>query len=316
MSLISFVIPCYRSEHTIEAVVREIEKTMNSQARDTYEIILINDGSPDSTFLKINELCKKNPNLIGLDMAKNFGQHAALMAGLRFSKGDYVVCLDDDGQTPANEVYKLIDKLEEGYDVVYASYIHKKHSLFRNFGSAVNSKMTEMLLNKPKELYLSSYFVSRRFVIEEVIRYENPYPYVIGLILRTTNNITCTQVHHREREDGNSGYTIRKLLALWINGFTAFSVKPLRMATYLGIFSAIAGFIYAIWTLFKKILNPVAPVGWTSTVIILLILGGMILFVLGLIGEYVGRMYISMNNSPQYVVKTIIKSADCTNTHS
>lgn len=310
MSLISFVIPCYRSEHTIETVVSEIERTMNFQTRDTYEIILINDGSPDGTFLKINELCERNHNLIGLDMAKNFGQHAALMAGLRFSKGDYVVCLDDDGQTPAEEVYKLLDKLEEGYDVVYASYTQKKHSVFRNFGSAVNSKMAELLLNKPKDLYLSSYFAARRFVIEEVIRYENPYPYVIGLILRTTNNITCTQVQHREREEGKSGYTIGKLLALWINGFTAFSVKPLRIATYLGMFSAIAGFFYAIWTLFNKILNPAAPVGWTSTIIILLVLGGMILFVLGLIGEYVGRMYISMNNSPQYVVKTIIKGED------
>ncbi len=310
MSLISFVIPCYRSEHTIENVVNEIVRTMNSQSRDTYEVILINDGSPDDTFMKIKELCEKNQNLTGLDMAKNFGQHAALMAGLRFSKGDYVVCLDDDGQTPAEEVYKLLDKLEAGYDVVYASYTHKKHSVFRNFGSAANSKMAELLLNKPKDLYLSSYFAARRFVIEEVIHYENPYPYVIGLILRTTNNITCTQVQHRERKEGKSGYTIGKLLALWINGFTAFSVKPLRIATYLGMFSAIAGFFYAIWTLIKKILNPAAPVGWTSTIIILLVLGGMILFVLGLIGEYVGRMYISMNNSPQYVVKTIIRGEE------
>lgn len=306
MSKISFVIPCYHSEHTIESVVEEINMTMSDHVQDCYEIILINDGSPDATFTKIKELCSKHRNIIGVSMAKNFGQHAALMAGFRLASGDYIVCLDDDGQTPADEVYKLLDKVEEGYDVVYAAYPHKKHSIFRNFGSLVNSKMTEWMLNKPKELYISSYFAAKKFVIDEMTRYTNPYPYVIGLVLRTTNNVTCVEVTHREREKGASGYTFHKLLALWINGFTAFSVKPLRVATFMGMFSAVCGFVYAIWVIIHKIINPVAPMGWTSTIIILLILGGMILFVLGLIGEYIGRMYISMNNAPQYVIKEVL----------
>lgn len=306
MSKISFVIPCYHSEHTIESVVEEINMTMSDHVQDCYEIILINDGSPDATFTKIKELCSKHRNIIGVSMAKNFGQHAALMAGFRLASGDYIVCLDDDGQTPADEVYKLLDKVEEGYDVVYAAYPHKKHSIFRNFGSLVNSKMTEWMLNKPKELYISSYFAAKKFVIDEMTRYTNPYPYVIGLVLRTTNNVTCVEVTHREREKGASGYTFHKLLALWINGFTAFSVKPLRVATFMGMFSAVFGFVYAIWVIIHKIINPVAPMGWTSTIIILLILGGMILFVLGLIGEYIGRMYISMNNAPQYVIKEVL----------
>ena len=309
MSRLSFVIPCYRSERTIEGVVHEIKKTMSMHKNDEYEIILVNDCSPDNTLDVIRKLASENNNIIGIDMAKNFGQHAALMAGMRETTGDYVVCLDDDGQTPADEVYKLIDKTKEGYDVVYASYPSKKHSLFRNFGSRVNSKMTEWLLGKPKELYISSYFVAKRYVVDEMVKYGNPFPYVIGLVLRTTKHITCVPVTHREREEGTSGYTFSKLLNLWINGFTAFSVKPLRIATVMGLISAFFGFCYSIYALINKLCNPAAPMGWTSTIIILLMLGGMILAVLGLIGEYIGRIYISMNNSPQYVVRERINGA-------
>ena len=306
MSFISFIIPCYRSELTIEKVVDEIKTTMAAHG-DEYEIILTNDASPDNTLGKIRALVENNDNIIGIDMAKNFGQHAGLMAGMRESRGDIVVFLDDDGQTPADEVYKLIDKIDEGFDVVYASYPEKKHSLFRNFGSLVNRKMTEYLLDKPKELYISSYFAARRFVVDEMIRYANPYPYVIGLVLRTTKNITNVPVNHREREVGSSGYTFGKLIALWINGFTAFSVKPLRIATYMGLVSALLGLLYAIYAIINKFVNPAAPLGWTSLIIILLVLGGMILAVLGLVGEYIGRIYISMNNSPQYVIREKIR---------
>ena len=302
MRLISFVIPCYRSEKTIQGVVDEIKQVMATRD-DEFEIILTNDASPDNTIGKIREIVDTNDNVTGIDMAKNFGQHAGLMAGMRESKGDIVVFLDDDGQTPANEVYKLIDKMDEGFDVVYASYPTKKHSAFRNFGSKVNKKMTEALLDKPKNLYISSYFAASRFVVGEMMKYSNPYPYVIGLVLRTTKNITNVEVNHREREVGESGYTLSKLVSLWINGFTAFSVKPLRIATYTGVLVAILGLLYAVYAIINKIVNPAAPLGWTSMIIILLVLGGMILAVLGLIGEYIGRIYISLNNSPQYVIR-------------
>ena len=228
---VSFVIPCYRSEHTLPHVVTEIREKMQELTQYTYDIFLVNDASPDNTMETIRDLCEKYDNIKGIGFARNFGQHAALMAGLRHSDGDYVVCLDDDGQTPADEVDKLLNKLEEGFDAVYASYEHKQHSAFRNLGSKVNELMTRMMLNKPANLYISSYFAVKRFVVEDMIRYENSYPYVIGLVLRATKNITNVPVCHREREEGNSGYTLKKLLGLWFNGFTAFSVKPLRIAT-------------------------------------------------------------------------------------
>ena len=307
---ISFVIPCYCSEQTIEHVVNEIDDKMALLHYPEYEIILVNDASSDGTFNKLRELCSIKENILAIDMAKNFGQHAALMAGFHFCTGDVVVCLDDDGQTPASEVDKLLDKIGEGYDVVYAKYPNKKHSGFRNFGSKVNKLMTEQLLGKPKELYVSSYFAARRFVIEEMIKYKNAYPYVIGLVLRTTKKICNVEVNHRERENGKSGYSFKKLLGLWINGFTSFSVKPLRFATVTGIFVALIGFIYAIWTVINKFTNPAVPLGWSSTIAIMLLLGGMVLFVLGMIGEYVGRIYICLNNSPQYVIREIISGGN------
>ena len=308
--LVSFVIPCYRSSQTIGGVVEEIDTAMKGLAGYKYEIVLINDASPDDTFEVIRTLCTGRRDICGVNLAKNFGQHAALMAGFRHARGDVVVCLDDDGQTPAGEVGKLLDKLEEGYDVVYAKYAHKQHSLFRNFGSRINDRMTRIMLGKPKELYISSYFVMKKFVAEELIRYENPFPYVIGLVLRTTKKIANVEVTHREREIGTSGYTLGKLLGLWFNGFTAFSIKPLRIATVIGVASACGGFLYGIYTIVKKFVNPAVPVGFSALMAALVFFCGLILMMLGMIGEYIGRIYISMNNSPQYVIRECVDGRD------
>jgi len=306
MRLVSFVIPCYRSEHTLGDVVKEIEQTMDLLNKYTYEIILINDCSPDNTFHVIEELCSQHENIVGVNLARNFGQHAALMAGFHHSQGDIVVCLDDDGQTPADEVGKLLEKIEEGCDVVYARYQTKMHSAFRNMGSHLNELMTRVMLKKPKELYISSYFAAKRFVVDDMMKYENSYPYVIGLVLRATKNICNVDVKHREREMGTSGYTLKKLMALWFNGFTAFSIIPLRIATVLGSSVAILGFVYGIYTVVKKFINPEVPLGFSSMMAALMFIGGMLMIMMGIIGEYVGRIYISLNNSPQYVVRELI----------
>ena len=307
--LVSFVIPCYRSAETIGKVVAEIDEAMKKLSAYTYEIVLVNDSSPDDTFEVIRGLCAQRGDICGINLARNFGQHAALMAGFRQTRGDVVVCLDDDGQTPADEVGRLLTQIEQGSDVVYAKYTHKQHSGFRNFGSKINELMTRVMLGKPKELYLSSYFAAKRFVIDEIMRYTNPYPYVIGLVLRTTKKIVNVEVVHREREVGASGYTLGKLLGLWFNGFTAFSIKPLRIATALGCFTAICGFIYGIYTIIKKFVNPVVPIGFSAMMAALVFIGGMIMLMLGLIGEYIGRIYISLNNSPQYVIRECINEA-------
>lgn len=303
MKKVSFVIPCYRSEKTLEGVITEIKEAMGKPNQYTYEIVLVNDSSPDNTWKTIEKISSENENITGINLSKNFGQHAALMAGMRETCGDYVICLDDDGQTPANEVDKLLTALEEGADAVYAKYGNKKHSLFRNFGSRANDLMTRIMLGKPKELFVSSYFGVKRFVVEDMVRYQNSYPYVIGLVLRATKNIVNVDVTHREREEGRSGYTLKKLLGLWFNGFTAFSVTPLRIATVIGIFCAFVGFAYGIYVFVRRLLDPNMVMGFSSLMCVILFVGGMLMIMLGLVGEYIGRIYISLNNSPQYVIR-------------
>ena len=307
MTKVSFVIPCYRSEHTVAAVAAEIEKTMAALPRYTWELVLVNDCSPDGTFRVIRELAEKDAHITAVDLAKNFGQHAALMCGMRHTDGDVVVCLDDDGQTPADEVGKLLEKIDEGYDVVYASYQVKQESGFRRFGSSVNRRMTEIMLGKPEDLELTSYFAARRFIIDEMLRYEHCYPYVMGLVLRSTKRICNVPVRHRARESGSSGYTLSKLMGLWMNGFTSFSLKPPRIATYAGGITALLGFVYALVAVIRYFTVHMAPQGWTTTTVLLLIVGGLILLMLGLVGEYIGRVFMCVNATPQYVEREVYR---------
>ena len=307
MKLVSFVIPCYRSEKTIGAVTEEIKCTMAAIEGYDYEIVLVNDCSPDGTFEAIAALARADRHITAINLAKNFGQHAALMCGMRHTKGDVIVCLDDDGQTPADEVGKLLEKIDAGYDVVYASYESKQHSGFRNLGSLLNARMTEIMLGKPRELSLTSYFAAKRFIIDEMLRYEHSFPYIMGLVLRSTKNICNVPVSHRAREEGQSGYNLGKLIGLWMNGFTSFSIKPLRFATYFGTFTAFCGFVYALIIVIRFFTVHMAPLGWSSTTSLLLIIGGIILMVLGLVGEYVGRIFMCVNSSPQYVERDIVK---------
>ncbi len=299
----SFVIPCYNSEKTIGGVVDEIREEMHTLNEVDYEILLVNDYSRDHTRDVIFSLAENDPRVKAISMAKNSGQDAACLAGYRYSTGDYVVSLDDDGQHPVNELDRMINKLQEGYDVVIAHYPSKKHSVFRNWGSRVNDLMEVELLGKPKELYIGSFFIARRFIIDKVTEYPNPYPYIRGLLLSSTANIANVDVDHRERAAGKSQYTFKKLVKLWMNGFTSFSVKPLRIATFIGLMIALIGFIFAVYAVVIKLLHPETAAGWASLMAVMTMIGGAILCTLGIIGEYIGRIYISINRVPQYVVK-------------
>lgn len=300
---VSFCIPCYRSEKTVPAVVAEIDAAMEALPAYDWEIIMVNDGAPNACWEKIKKLCRERENRHGICFAKNFGQHAALMAAIRKAGGEILVCLDDDGQTPASEVGKFLAKIEEGADVVYADYDQAHSSAYRSFGTKVNDWMCCKLLGKPKELHVSSYFAMRRFVAEEVKKYENSYPYLLGLVLRTSSSIVNVPVTHRSRTSGKSGYTFSKLFGLWLNGFTAFSIKPLRAATFLGTIFALLGFVYGIYTIIKKIVNPAVPMGFSALMTAIIFFGGMLMLMVGLAGEYIGRTYISVSSAPQYVIR-------------
>lgn len=303
MKKISFIIPCYGSEKTIEPVIKEIIETISEKKNYDYEIVAVNDKSPDNVWKVLIQLTQKNKKIKAISLAKNMNRPGALMAGMANSTGDYIVLMDDDGQCPMNNLWKLIEQLEKGHDIAVAKYPEKKQSKFKNIGSKINKLMTEIIIGKPKDLMFTNFTIVKRFVVTEMLKYQNPYPYMTGLMLRTTSDIVNVEMEERERISGNTNFTFKKMLSLWINGFTAFSIKPLRLATFLGLCSSFIGFIFGLIIIIKKIINPEILQGYSSLASIILFIGGVIMLMLGLIGEYLGRIYISINNSPQYVIK-------------
>jgi len=299
----SFVIPCYGSEKTITKVIEEVIETMEIRYEYDYEIICVNDASPDGVLQVLRKIAQDNTKVKIIDFAINSGQQAAIMAGLSNVRGDYIVSIDDDFQCPTNHLWELFKPIQEGYDISYANYGYKKESFFRNFGSWLNDFMCCVLLNKPKNLQLTNFVVFKRFIADKMLEYNNPYPYIDGLILRTSSKIANVSMEDRERLEGSSTYTLKKLLHLFINGFTAFSVKPLRLATFLGLGSSACGFIYMLYIIIARLTRSDIDAGYSSLMAVNLFVGGVIMSLLGVCGEYIGRIYISINNSPQYVIR-------------
>ncbi|NLI21879.1 MAG: glycosyltransferase family 2 protein [Clostridiales bacterium] len=305
--LLSFVVPCYRSAGTVADVVREIADTVAARAGAfDHEIVLVNDGSPDNVADVIAGLCQTYPQIVFVNLSRNFGQHSAIMAGFAHVKGDIVICLDDDGQTPADECFKLIDKVREGYDIVYAEYPKRRQNAFRNIGSRFNAASNHFFFGQPRDLKVNSYFACQRFVVDSALQYPNPFPFVTGLLFQSVSRYCNVSVTHRARASGRSGYSLKKLISLWTNGVTAFSIKPLRFANYIGWLTAVFGFVFALVTVVRKLVTPDIEAGWSSTIAVLLVLGGIIIALMGVVGEYIGRIYLSINRCPQYVVRNVI----------
>lgn len=301
--LISIVIPVFNSSETIKGVVTDC--VGNFSNFHEIEVILVNDCSTDKSDSVCRSLCDSFPRVVKyLKLARNFGEHNAVMAGLNFSKGDYVVTMDDDGQNPPNEAVKLVNKaINSKADVVFSRYSSKKHPLLRNLMSTFNDMVASLMLKKPRGLYLSSFRVISRKVVFEVIKYDLPFPYVDGLILRATSNINTQLCVHASRSHGKSGYTFKKLLKLWLNMFTSFSILPLRIATVLGMIFSAFGFAFGVFTIFERILNPDLPVGWATIAVLVSFLGGVQLVALGVVGEYIGRVFLGANKQPQFVIE-------------
>lgn len=301
--LLSVIIPVYNSEQTINRLVEHVLETLN---RTTLEIVLVNDGSRDRSEQVCTELAKRFSEVKFISLRRNSGEFNAVMCGLNHASGDYCVMIDDDFQNPPTEILKLVETAQQGdYDVVYSFYATKKHSWFRNFGSWLVNRVTTWLLEKPNDLYLSSFKLINQAVVQEIIKYKGPYPYLDGLIFRVTRNVGRVQVSHNAREEGESGYTLRKLTSLFMTILFGYSLKPLRLLTATGLafsgFSLLAVLIdlvlYAIHSEFF-ILN--------SVLILLTFFSGLILTCLGIVGEYIGRIFMAQSGLPQYVEKMVI----------
>lgn len=305
---ISVVIPVYNGSKTIESLVQLVAVELNGH---DFEIVLVNDCSPDNSF----ELCKKlsieNRFVKFISLRKNGGEHNAVMCGLNYVTGDYAVIIDDDFQNPPSEILKLVNECKEGdYDVVYSKYKSKKHHWFRNFGSKLNDVFSTFLLGKPKNLYLSSFKVIKKEIIYEIIKYKGPFPYIDGLIFRCTQNVSSIYVEHSKRLEGKSNYTLSRLISLYLNMFFNFSVKPLRVCTITGFVLFIIGILFSLILSIQKIVSPEVQVGWTSIFVAVITLSGIQLIFLGVISEYIGKMYLDVNKTPQYTIKYLSKNIE------
>ena len=310
MKLISIVIPCYNSQATIRKVVEMVMEEFKKMEQYECEFVLVNDGSPkDDTYGEIQRLGEDYANVKGVNLLRNFGQHNALMAALHYTSGDYILGMDDDMQTHPSQISKLIHKMEEGFDLVYGCYPKKKNSFLKNLSSKINEVSSRILLGRPKDIVSSNFWMITRQVRDEVIKYDSFNPYIDGIFYRTTHKIGNVEVEHFKREVGTSNYTLKKLLKLWL-AYWNYSVIPLRISSVLGGISAAGGFLAALCIIIYKMIDPTVVVGWSSTMCIVVVFAGLILMVLGIIGEYLGKMILILNRTPQFIVRETINIAD------
>jgi undecaprenyl-phosphate 4-deoxy-4-formamido-L-arabinose transferase len=279
--LVSICIPCYRSAQTLPAVVAEIRQVFATHEGYDYQIVLVNDGSPDNTFQVIRKLCQEDDHIIGVDLSRNYGQASAKMAALPYATGDAIVYMDDDGQHPAEGIFPLLEKIDEGYDIVYARFPQKHHSWFKRITSRLYQKVSEWIGNKPKGIAVSSFTAWSRIAADAVMRYQSPFP-AAGLYLnKITTRIANVDVEHRDRLAGESGYSLKKLLGLTVTALTNFSIIPLRIASFVGTACAVVGFIAGIAVVIRKLINPHISAGYSSIISVILFIGGIIMMILG-----------------------------------
>jgi Glycosyltransferases involved in cell wall biogenesis len=300
---LSLVIPVYNGSRTIGPLV---EQVVQAFASTSFEIVLVNDGSEDDSEIICAQLAERFPQtVVFVHLSRNFGEHNAVLAGFKQARGRYIAVLDDDGQNPPEEVRRMLEELKsKNYDVVYGHYIEKKHSWFRNAGSWFNDRIATLMLHKPSDLYLSSFKVMNRFLVNEITKYHGPYPYTDGLIYRVTRNIGQIPVEHRASESGPSRYTFRRLVRLWLNMFLNFSIKPLRLSIYVGLLTSCLSVIALILIVIDRLwITPNVTLGIPTVLGTIVLLAGIQLMILGLVGEYLGRLYLDQTGTPQYVIR-------------
>ncbi len=301
---LSIVVPVYNGSKTVPQLVQELSRL---EVPGGLEIVLVNDGSPDDSLEVCRDICRRASAAVTVvDLARNFGEHNAVMAGLGVARGDYIVTMDDDLQNPPSEVVRLWHYAKDNdLDVVYTFYAKKQHESWRNAGSKLNDLVARFLVDKPRDVYLSSFRCMSSFTAHAVTRHGGPYPYIDGLIMQTTRRIGRLQVEHLPRAEGRSNYTLRRLVRLFMSMMLNFSVIPLRVASIVGIVIACFGVIGLVLVFIEALSSGGTPRGWASIMAVILTISGVQLMVLGVIGEYLGRLFLTVNRKPQYVIRDI-----------
>lgn len=300
---VSAIIPVYNAEASLERVVTEVIATL--QPETPFEIILVNDGSRDRSREVAQHLVERFPGVvIFVDLSRNFGEHNAVIAGLAHARGEAIVVLDDDGQNPPQEIPKLINELRKGYDVVYGHYSQRGYGWFRNLGSWFNGRVATVLIGKPRQVILSSFKAMTRFAAEQVVARATSRPYIDSLIFQCTDRISQVEVQHQQRREGQSNYNLRRLIRVWLNMMTTSSIAPLRLATCLGVFVSILGFVYAGYIILYYLTHPIETPGWATLIVVITIFAGLQLLSLGLLGEYVGRLFQTQHRA-SFIVRNL-----------
>lgn len=308
MTTVSVAIPCYKSALTIPSVVNDIRAAIHTREDFDYQIILVCDSPGDDTFDAITRLCREDPHIIGVNLSRNFGQTTAKLAALPYVTGDVLVFMDDDGQHPADQLPRLVDKVLDGYDLVYAHFLHKKHSLFKRATSWLNGKILEINGSKPKGIVLSSFMAMSPLAVEALRKYKSPFPAVGEYLSHVICRYANVDMEHHERIAGKSNYTLSKLLRMWFTGFTNFSTVPLHIASLIGGLFAVGGGLTGLIIVIRKLVNPNIAAGYTSSICLQLFIGGIIILILGLIGEYIGRIYMTVSDMPQYRIRETLNT--------
>ncbi|HKA21104.1 MAG TPA: glycosyltransferase family 2 protein [Blastocatellia bacterium] len=307
---LSIVVPVYKSEECLGALIEEISSALSPTNRD-YEVILVNDGSPDNSWTVIEAICRTNPQVTGVDLRRNFGQDNAIMTGLRVARGKYVAIMDDDLQHHPRDLPALLQKIEqERGDAVYADFRVKRQKLWKNLGSWFNGKFAEWVIDKPKEIYLSPYKIIRKEVVDTICNYNGPDPYIDGLLFQITSRISQIPVDHHPRYAGRSSYTLWKSLRVWARLAFSFSARPMRLVSWFGFGFATLGLVLAVLVVLYRLFFPedFSPnaVGWASLMVALLVLSGIQMLFFGILGEYTGRTFVRVNNKPQAVIREVV----------
>ncbi|MGQ0829904.1 MAG: glycosyltransferase family 2 protein [Bacteroidota bacterium] len=305
---LSIVIPVYNSEECLPELNARIDQTLSNFS--SYELILVNDRSSDNSWKEIVELCEKNKRAIGISLRKNSGQDNAIMAGLKIATGEYIVIMDDDLQHSPDDILKLYNEcISKGTDICYAFFSGKKQKSWKNLGSWLNGKLSEKLISKPKEIYLSPFKAFRKEIAQEMTKYNGPYPYIDALLLTITHNISQVPLEHHSRHKGKSNFNLVRSVSVFLKHATGYSVYPLRLAIYMGFISSLVAFIFGVYFLIEYFIHENKVEGWISTVLLIIFFGGTILISLGIIGEYVGRIFLTINKKPQYTIEKVTSNS-------
>ncbi|MBB4172083.1 glycosyltransferase family 2 protein [Rhizobium sp. BK538] len=301
---VSIVVPVYNGSETIGVLRDQIDAVLsNTNFANSYEVVFVNDRGPVDAWPAICSLAERHPEVVGINLRRNFGQHNATMAGIAHARGEVIVIMDEDLQHPPAAIEALVDAVRRGADVCYTRYHNRQHATWKKWGSSFNDFMAGLLLKKPRGLYLSSFKAIHRDVAKDILRYTGPYPYIDGLLLATTSSIEAIDIDHQPRLAGESSYNLKRLVSLWLKMATGSSVYPLRIATFVGFLVALLSLLALVGVVVSRIANPDLEPGWASVIVTILFVGGVQMVFLGIIGEYVGRIYIRLNRPPQFVVK-------------